>query len=107
MRRGDEPRAFEKLSLLLRRLATGGARLLRRRLFRGGGLTLCWLLSLCYCHDVPPSGWLADKFTLATSARRSTRIALETRAVTDEGKVPAFSTRFPFITLNARFGHKI
>jgi hypothetical protein len=55
-----------------------------------------------------PSFGLAgcQKVTLATSARRSTRIAFETRAVTYEGKVPAFSTRFPFITLNARFGHK-
>ena len=56
-----------------------------------------------------PSFGLAgcQEITLATSARRSTRIALETRAVANEGKVPAFSTRFSFITLNARFGHKI
>ena len=56
------PRALEmvkQLSLLPRRLAAGGARLLRRRLLRGGGLALSWLLPLRYCHDVPPSGWLA------------------------------------------------
>ncbi len=44
---------------------------------------------------------------LATPRRAATRIALETRAVANEGKVPAFFTRFSFITLNARFGHKI
>gem|GEM_PF-4774333 len=54
----------------------------------------------------PSFGLAGCQFTLATSARRSTRIAFETRAVTDEGKVSAFSTCFPFITLNARFGYK-
>ena len=56
--RGQAPRLV-MLSLLLRSFATGGSRLLRRRLLRGGGLALRWFLPLRYCHDVPPSGWLA------------------------------------------------
>jgi hypothetical protein len=48
--------------LQLSLLATGAARLLRCRLFRRRGLAgrlpfRC--LSLCCCHSVPPSGWLA------------------------------------------------
>lgn len=104
---GTSPAPLEMLSLLFRRLATGASRLLRRRFFRGGGLTLCRLLPLRCCHFSPSFGLAGcQKITLATSARRSTRIAFKTRAVAYEGKVPAFSTRFSFITLNARFGHK-
>ena len=60
-----------------------------------------------YCHNASllRAGWLS--ITLTTSARRTARIAFETRAVADEREVPAFSTCFPFITLNARFGDKI
>jgi len=104
---GTSPAPFRKLSLLFGGLTTSSARLLRRRFFRRGGLALRGLLLLRYCHDVPPIGLAVGKFTLATSARPTARIAFETRAVTDEGKVSAFSTRFSFITLNARFGHKI
>src|SRR4029078_3435968 len=44
------------------------------------------------------------QITLATSARRTARIAFKTRTVSYKGKVSAFSACFPFITLNARFG---
>jgi hypothetical protein len=100
------PRLISRLSLL-GGLTTGGARLFRRRLFRGCRLALRGFLLLRYCHDVPPIGLAVGRFTLATSTRPTARIALETRAVADEGKVSAFSTCFPFITLNARFGDKI
>ena len=61
---GTCPAPLEMLSLLFRSLATGGSRLFRRRLLRGGGLAFRWLLPLRYCHDIPPSGWLAVKTSL-------------------------------------------
>ena len=64
-----------------------------------------FLFAAAILHPSYRAGWL--KVTLATSARRSARIAFETRTVADEGKVSAFSTCFPFITLNAGLGDKI
>jgi hypothetical protein len=62
--REPEPPRLHQL-FLTSGLATGGARLLRRRLLRRGGLARglpfrCWLL-LCYCHSASLlSGWLVD-----------------------------------------------
>ena len=43
----------------------------------------------------PSFGLAGCQVTLATSTRRYTRIAFETRAVTDEGKATALFTHFP------------
>src|SRR5262245_18022534 len=59
---GTSPAPLGKL-LSLGGLATSGARLLRRRLLRGGRLALRWFLPSCYCHDVPPIGLAGCKFT--------------------------------------------
>ena len=73
---------------------------------RAGFLFAGFFFATAIVHPSFRAGWLS-KTTLATTTRPSARIAFETRAVTDEGKVPAFSTCFSFITLNARFGDKI
>lgn len=102
---GTEPRASWQLSLL-GGLATGGARLFRRRLFRRRGLTRRLLLRCClllrYCHSASllRAGWLSVHSSY--SARRTTRIAFETRAVTYEGKATGILHALPFLALNVQ-----